>query len=151
VVFEMQVGPLSRQVAELLARRWGLAAQRAGAVLQAPSLGELAAAAHRTREGFCRAFRTEVGFAPLQALRLIRLERAASLLAEGRLGVAEVAYRCGFPDAFNFSRLFAANYRCPPRDFRAAFQAGKVHARLGGPEAFDRFRLCLVDALQWGR
>ena len=142
-------GPMAQHVAEHLARIWGRTGIMPNNGLRVPTLGNLAAAARLTREGFCRAFQREVGLAPLQALRLIRLEWSARLLADGGLSVTQVANRCGFGDPFNFSRVFQTSYHCSPREFHERHHAGKVHVRLGGPEAFDHFRLCLFTALRW--
>jgi AraC-like DNA-binding protein len=143
-VTDSEPGPLTQQVANLLVPLW-----QPGVPLRAPSLAGLARAAGMSREGFCRAFHVEVGCAPLQALRLVRLERAARLLLNEGTAVGVVAARCGFADPFVFSRAFRAAFDCAPRDFRTAFRAGRAELHLAGSPQFVAFRCCLASALQW--
>ncbi len=75
-------------------------------------------------------FRREHGVAP-HAYRLRRrLEMACALLDAGAVGVAEVAERCGFADAFYFSRLFARTFAMPPSAW--AGRAGRTSRRRAG-------------------
>ncbi|MCK6491049.1 MAG: helix-turn-helix transcriptional regulator [Planctomycetes bacterium] len=140
---ELEPGPLGRKVAAALAARWSHAE-----MLVPPDLASLAAVARLSREGFCRAFRAEVGVAPLQALRLVRLERSARLLLDGA-PVAQAALRCGFLDPFHFSRSFHAAFGCTPRTYRGAFAAGRVEMHLEGSAAFVAFRCCLASNMRW--
>lgn len=109
--------PLSRAMQEV-ERRW------AAGDWTPPALGELARAAGVGRVHLCRLFQRVCGRGPLAALRGLRLQRAAALLARGDAGVAEVAARCGFADAKLFSRRFSARFGCPPRTWRERARVG---------------------------
>lgn len=67
-----------------------------------------------------RFFRSKMGATPLQYLTRARMELAATLLRDGRLGIAEIGRRVGFEDAYYFSRVFRQHYRKSPAQFRAA-------------------------------
>ncbi|GAA3440853.1 transcriptional regulator [Planomonospora venezuelensis] len=78
------------------------------------TLAELAAVAHLSPRGLSRAFTATVGITPLEYRQRLRLEFAATLLAETGLTVEAVSARCGFRDARHFRRLFTARYGRPP-------------------------------------
>jgi len=103
---------------QLVESRWS-----AGDWMQ-PALGELARAAGVGRVHLCRLFQRACGRGALEALRGLRLQRAAALLARGDAAVGEVAARCGFTDAKLFSRRFSARYGSPPRTWRNRARAG---------------------------
>lgn len=50
-------------------------------------------------------------------IRYIRLHKAAQLLHEPDLNIAEVAYRVGFNDPNYFSRAFSSEFGVPPSEF----------------------------------
>ena len=85
---------------------------------------ELAQAAGVSLGHLHRVFRAEVGVTPMVALRLLRLDQAAHLLARTNLSIADVAEECGFANPFHFSRCFRAGYGQAPRDFRTGIIAG---------------------------
>ena len=87
-------------------------------------LDELARAVEISRETLCRVFRREIGCPPIEALRLIRLERAATILRGRTRPIAEVATLAGFPDQFHFSRRFTSAFACSPSDYRRRFEQG---------------------------
>lgn len=64
-----------------------------------------------------RWLREELDLAPAQWQRLLRLQRAATLLREGR-GAAETGAEVGYPNAAHFSNLFKLHYQCPPSQYR---------------------------------
>ncbi|MBG0830690.1 GlxA family transcriptional regulator [Planomonospora sp. ID67723] len=84
------------------------------------TLAELAAVAHLSPRGLSRAFTATVGITPLEYRQRLRLELAATLLAETGLTVEAVSARCGFRDARHFRRLFTARYGAPPSASRHA-------------------------------
>nr|WP_235921220.1 hybrid sensor histidine kinase/response regulator transcription factor [Foetidibacter luteolus] len=57
--------------------------------------------------------------APLDFIRFIRLQRAAQLLRETNLTVAEVAYEVGFNNPKYFARFFKAEYNMAPSAYVA--------------------------------
>ena len=64
-------------------------------------------------------FREQIGLGPKVAARVLRLQRARRLLAEGR-GQAETAAICGFYDQAHLSGEFRAMTGCTPREFTMA-------------------------------
>jgi AraC-like DNA-binding protein len=69
-------------------------------------------------------FRDALGAAPMRYLQRLRLDRARSLLLSSDLPVAEIAACCGFPDPFNFSRLFKQRSGSSPLHYRASIRPG---------------------------
>ncbi|GHG94062.1 AraC family transcriptional regulator [Streptomyces lanatus] len=80
-------------------------------------------------------FREQIGLGPKAAARVLRLQRARSLLASGR-GQAETAAACGFYDQAHLSGEFKAMTGCTPREFTAARR--HALAAPGGTPAPDR-------------
>lgn len=89
-------------------------------------LDDLAAAACVTPEHLCRVFQMTLGRSPMEAVRLARLDRAATLLTRSNSSVSEIARFCGFATPFHFARLFKAAYGKTPTEVRAAAQQGAV-------------------------
>lgn len=102
----------------------------------ATSLEDLARAACVSSEHLCRVFRAVTGRAPMETLRLARLDRAAQLLARSNFPIAEIAQLCGFASPFHFSRSFRAAFALAPRELRAAARAGQM---LPAPLLYLRF------------
>ena len=88
------------------------------------SLVGLARAAGVSRAHLARLFREHLGATPVETLRVMRLDRAANLLARTNLEVQEIAEQCGFPNAFHFSRVFRAQYGLSPRALRKRLAEG---------------------------
>jgi AraC family transcriptional regulator len=84
------------------------------------SLRELAAGACISTGYLSRVFRRHYGIGPVAAFELLRLARAATLLARSNLSVAAVAHDCGFANPYHFSRRFHRVYGRPPRGYRHA-------------------------------
>lgn len=82
------------------------------------SLEELAAGACISSGYLSRVFRHHYGIGPVAAFELLRLARAATLLARGNLSVAAVAHDCGFANPYHFSRRFHRTYGQPPGRYR---------------------------------
>lgn len=83
------------------------------------TLAELAAVAHLSPRGLSRAFTASTGITPLEYQQQLRLEYAATMLAETDLPIEAVAARCGFRDARHFRRLYSARHGLPPSAVRA--------------------------------
>jgi transcriptional regulator GlxA family with amidase domain len=79
---------------------------------------ELARRAGLSTRSFNRRFRAALGASPLDFLQRARVRAARELLRASNLGVGEVAHRSGFADASHFSRCFARETGCSPRDYR---------------------------------
>ncbi|MEK7413764.1 MAG: AraC family transcriptional regulator [Planctomycetota bacterium] len=95
------------------------------------TLGDMARAAGVSKVHLSRVFQAELGVAPVEAVRLLRLDRAASLLAGTNHSVTEIARICGFPNPFHFSRTFRACYRISPRAARERVRIGLSAPRHG--------------------
>jgi AraC family transcriptional regulator len=83
-------------------------------------LRELAAGACVSGGYLSRLFRHHYGMGPVAAFELLRLARAATLLARSNLSVAAVARDCGFANPYHFSRRFRRAYGQPPGRYRRA-------------------------------
>ncbi|MFD8815708.1 AraC family transcriptional regulator [Streptomyces sp. NPDC059627] len=81
-------------------------------------LERLARAAGVSESTLCRICRRQLGVGPVAALERLRLARAEPLLWLSNLSLRAIAVRCGFPDAYHFSRRFRAVYGIPPSAFR---------------------------------
>jgi AraC family transcriptional regulator len=84
------------------------------------SLDALAREAGLSPFHFLRLFAKVTGVTPHQYLVRTRLRRAARLLADGGLGVTEVALEVGFEDLSNFVRSFRRAAGTSPGGFRRA-------------------------------
>jgi len=82
------------------------------------SLEEFAKLCHRSLSSFKRDFQEHYQTTPGKWLISKRLERAALLLNDDALNVAEVAYQCGFKDNSHFGRTFKEKFGKTPLDFR---------------------------------
>ena len=78
----------------------------------------------------------------MQAVRLLRLEQAAALLARSTLSVKQIAARCGFASQFHFSRTFRAVYGASPTEIR-------TQTAQGAPPPVPRLALELPHVQRW--
>ncbi|CUH53884.1 AraC family transcriptional regulator [Shimia marina] len=101
------------------------------------SLDRLAEVAAMSRFHWHRVFRAMTGETCAQAVRRVRLHRAASLLLREDVPVAEVAQRVGYDQLRSFNRAFAAQYGQTPQAFRSqpnCTPSDAVHALYLAPE-----------------
>ncbi len=98
--------------------------QWANGRLLSPPVDDLAKAAAVSTGHLCRLFKQSVGCGPIEALRMARLDRAATILSRSNMRIQEVAHSTGFENAFHFSRCFRTVYGLSPRDFRAHMLTG---------------------------
>ncbi len=68
---------------------------------------------------FRRTFTQHTGSSPHHYLLELRLARARNLLSESTLTIKEIARLAGFQDEHYFSRIFRANMRTTPSNWRA--------------------------------
>ena len=80
--------------------------------LSVPRLAEMAAMSPRN---FTRVFRAELGLAPAQFVRALRVDVARRLLAQGGGRLGAVARECGFASEEQMWRAFKAVLKPPPR------------------------------------
>jgi AraC-like DNA-binding protein len=69
------------------------------------------------RTGLYRKLVTLLDQSPSLFIRNIRLQRAAQLLAEGKLSVTEIAERTGFSSSSYLSKCFQEMYGCRPSEY----------------------------------
>ncbi|MBL8698923.1 MAG: AraC family transcriptional regulator [Alphaproteobacteria bacterium] len=81
-------------------------------------LSRLAAVANLSEFHFHRLYRELTGETVAEALRRLRLHRAAGDLVAGGLPIARVARRAGYGSAAAFTRAFAAAYGMAPAAYR---------------------------------
>ncbi len=79
---------------------------------------EITAVAHCSSMHLSRLFKSSLDVSPVQALTLLRLEKAARLLFNTELRIQEVGQRTGFMDPYGFSRVFKTAYKMSPRAYR---------------------------------
>lgn len=70
------------------------------------------------RTTFYKKVKTLTGYTPNEYIRKLRMERAAELLKEDTLTVAQVSYQVGFDDPYYFSKTFKAYYGISPTQYR---------------------------------
>ncbi|WP_375424970.1 helix-turn-helix domain-containing protein [uncultured Friedmanniella sp.] len=87
------------------------------------TLDQLATVAGASRATVNRLFRTHLNASPLEWVLQTRVEAAKVLLTTTSLSVAEVAGRCGFADAYYFSRQFHARTGSSPSAWRRQWSA----------------------------
>lgn len=95
---------------------------------------------HASESTVLRAFRRELGVAPLAYLRRRRLEEAMQLLEAGRYGVTEVATRVGYETPSAFAAAFRAQFGVAPSQVKPRlFGAARLPAH-GAPPLRRRRR-----------
>ncbi len=82
------------------------------------SLDVLAEVACMSRFHWHRVFRAMTGETLADAVRRIRLLKAANALVQETGSIAEIAERHGYPNLASFSRAFSAALGAPPGEFR---------------------------------
>ncbi len=92
------------------------------AMLAAPEqpwhLEELAALCHMSRATFVRLFRQAAGTPPAEVLTQLRMAQAARLLAQGRLGAAQIGEQVGYQSEAAFNRVFKRHHGVGPGEYR---------------------------------
>ncbi|AMM18797.1 cupin (plasmid) [Burkholderia sp. PAMC 28687] len=89
--------------------------ERPGSPLSVESLADIAG---MSRSAFAAQFMKAFGQPPMAMLKVVRLRKAAELLATTALSVAEVARMVGFSSRSNFSQAFHAMHGMDPTAFR---------------------------------
>jgi AraC-like DNA-binding protein len=85
------------------------------------SVRDLAAEVGWSRQHLARRFRDEFGAGPKVAARILRFERARTMLQSPplRLPLSEIALACGYFDQAHLNRDFAQLARCTPTEWLA--------------------------------
>lgn len=79
-----------------------------------------------------RKFQDELGIAPQEFYRLMRLRYARWLLLTTDRAITAIAYECGFADASHFIRGFKQVYGVPPAKLRTAVSASSLSSTNAG-------------------
>jgi len=79
--------------------------------------GEFAGLLNLSRSQLHRKLVGLTGQSPGEFIRIIRLKRAAQLLAQHSATISEVAYQVGFNNLSYFTRAFRQQFRCTPSEF----------------------------------
>ncbi|MEZ0484381.1 helix-turn-helix transcriptional regulator [Fibrella aquatica] len=82
------------------------------------SQSNLAQAAHLSTSFFCRKFKQDTGYAPIEYFNHLRIQKACQLLHFSNLRINEVASQIGIDDPFYFSRLFKKQMGISPNEYR---------------------------------
>jgi AraC-like DNA-binding protein len=93
---------------EMLRRDW----------LRPHRLEELATAAAMSVTHYCAHFRELTGFAPIDFLIRLRVQRACHLLDTSEMTIAQIAPATGYNDPYYFTRCFRRVMGCSPRQYR---------------------------------
>ena len=83
------------------------------------SQGAMAEMAGISKDYFSRIFRSVTGFNYSKWLNMIRMEKAAELLADKKLSLTEIAMYSGFQSISSFNRVFHAEKGISPGEYRA--------------------------------
>lgn len=79
-----------------------------------PTLTDLCLAVGLNRNKLLRGFREHFGATPFELLRQARLDHARTLLEEGVLSIAEIAFACGYEHPASFTHAFIERFGMPP-------------------------------------
>ena len=78
------------------------------------SVDEIAHQMNVGRTIFYKKVKGITGYSPNEYIRIIRMKKAAELLQEHTLTIAEVSYKVGINDPFYFSKCFKAQFGMAP-------------------------------------
>ncbi len=81
------------------------------------NLEDIARHCHTDASSLCRLFRKHGDRSPYQFLVLLKMRRAAELMASGGMMVKEVAHDVGYDDAYLFSKIFKRIHGMSPQHF----------------------------------
>lgn len=82
------------------------------------TLSALAAVAQLSPFHFSRVFKRQMGETPYQYVSARRIDRAARLLREGEIALADLALACGFSSQAHFTAAFTKALGVPPGRYR---------------------------------
>jgi AraC family transcriptional regulator, arabinose operon regulatory protein len=116
------------KVGEILVERHGLRTARERVVasvetlrndwLRSHRLEELATAASMSVTHYCAHFREVTGFAPIDFLIRLRVQRACHVLDTSKVTISQVAAAVGYNDPYYFTRCFRRVMGCSPQQYR---------------------------------
>jgi AraC family transcriptional regulator len=100
-------------------------------------LQRLAEVAHLSPYHWHRVYHGLYGETIAATVRRLRLHRGAGYLANTTLPVAQIARKCGYPNAQSFSRAFRQLYAVPPAAYRGAGSHTAFRIAMADPPAGD--------------
>ena len=83
---------------------------------------ELAQTAYTSDRECYRLFREYLGCSPVEYIIGYRLQIARKMLSDGWESIECIAKKCGFGTASHFGQIFARDFGCSPRRYRAIWQ-----------------------------
>ena len=84
-------------------------------------IATLAALVNLSRSHYSALFRRVTGYAPLNYLTHLRMQRAVQLLNSTHLSVKQISDQVGFPDPLYFSRAFSRMHNHSPSEHRRRY------------------------------
>lgn len=85
---------------------------------QSVTIDQLAHAVNVDRSYLTDLFKHDLGQAPSEYLRNLRITRARHLLESSSMRINQIADECGYQHANSFARLFRQTYGLSPREYR---------------------------------
>ena len=79
---------------------------------------DYASAMNMGRTLFFKKVRGVTGYSPMEYLRVLRMKKAAELLATTDNSVTDVTYKVGISDPFYFSKCFKAQFGVSPSAYQ---------------------------------
>jgi AraC-like DNA-binding protein len=110
-----------------------------GNYAQLITLKEAASLAKMSVPQFVRLFKSVAGMSFVPYVTHVRLSRAARLLKESSLTVAQIACEVGFSDQSYFDRRFKEAFGQTPRDFRQLRAEPASKAKVSAPPSFRSY------------
>ncbi len=94
-----------------------------GHLRQPLTIATLAALVNLSRSHYTTLFRRVTGYAPLNYLNHLRMQRAVQLLNTTELSIKHISDQLGFSDQFYFSRAFSKLHNHSPSEHRRRYAA----------------------------
>lgn len=82
------------------------------------TINDLAKAANLSRSIFIKRFKEICGLPPLEYITVKRIEAAEQMLANTKLSILEISFKCGFYDSSHFAKKFIKKNGISPYEYR---------------------------------
>lgn len=93
--------------------------------MQILSVGDIVRISHSSRRVLEKTFKKETGTTIYQYIQQLRVEKFAELLITTKLSLTDAAYKAGFDDYKNVSRIFGKYKGSTPLQYRKKFSSSK--------------------------
>ncbi len=90
------------------------------------NLEKIAQLVHMAPGSLCRFFKSEMDMTIFDYLNKIKIDYACSLLLDRELGIADIAYDCGFNNLSHFNKQFKKNLNITPSQYRKQFERMRI-------------------------